>query len=42
MCSAGNHPFGGISTGVGYAAYKQVAEDFDLSYKPWENNPRGY
>ena len=42
MCSSGQHPFGGLSTGVGYAAYKQVAEDFDLSYKPWENNPRGY
>ncbi|MDH4007787.1 MAG: FAD-binding protein, partial [Desulfuromonadales bacterium] len=42
MCSSGNHPFGGLSTGVGYAAYKQVAEDFNLSYKPWENHPRGY
>lgn len=42
LCSSGNHPLGGISTGVGYSCYKKVAGDFKLSYKPWEKNPRGY
>jgi phytoene dehydrogenase-like protein len=42
LCSSGSHPMGGISTGVGYASYKKVAEDFKLSYKPWEKHPRGY
>ena len=42
LCSSGSHPMGGISTGVGYASYKKVAEDFKLSYKPWETHTRGY
>lgn len=42
LISSGQHPFGGISCGVGYAAYKVIAEDFDLEYKPWEGHERGY
>lgn len=42
LCSAGSHPHGGISTGAGYCCYKQLAEDFNLSYRPWEGLDRGY
>ena len=42
LCSSGNHPMGGISTGVGYSCYKKVAGDLKLSYKPWETHERGY
>ena len=42
LCSSGQHPGGGVSAGVGYNAYKVIAEDFGLSYKPWETSGRGY
>ncbi len=42
LCSSGQHPGGGVSAGVGYNAYKVIAEDFDLPYKPWETADRGY
>jgi phytoene dehydrogenase-like protein len=42
LCSSGQHPLGGISCGVGYNAYKVISEDFNLSYKPWETNQRGF
>lgn len=42
LCSSGQHPMGGISCGCGYNAYKVIADDFNLSYRPWETSPRGY
>jgi len=42
LASSGQHPLGGVSAGVGYNAYKAIAEDFGLSYKPWESTGRGY
>ena len=42
LASSGQHPFGGASAGVGYNAYKVIAEDFNLPYKPWETSGRGY
>ncbi|MDX9787425.1 MAG: NAD(P)/FAD-dependent oxidoreductase [Desulfobacterales bacterium] len=42
LCSSGQHPLGGISCGVGYNAYKVIAEDLGLTYKPWETSGRGY
>jgi len=42
LCSSGQHPGGGVSACVGYNAYKVIAEDFSLSYKPWETADRGY
>jgi phytoene dehydrogenase-like protein len=42
LASSGQHPFGGASAGVGYNAYKVIAEDFNLAYKPWETTGRGY
>jgi beta-carotene ketolase (CrtO type) len=42
LCSSGQHPMGGISCGCGYNAYKVIADDFDLKYRPWETDPRGY
>ncbi|MFH0728987.1 MAG: NAD(P)/FAD-dependent oxidoreductase [Pseudomonadota bacterium] len=42
LCSSGQHPMGGISCGCGYNAYKVIARDFDLKYRPWETEARGY
>jgi len=42
LCSSGQHPVGGASAAAGYNAYKSIAEDFDLSYKPWDTTGRGY
>jgi hypothetical protein len=42
LASSGQHPLGGVSAGVGYCAYKVIAEDFNLTYKPWESTGRGY
>jgi phytoene dehydrogenase-like protein len=42
LASSGQHPLGGVSAAVGYNAYKVIAEDFNLTYKPWESTGRGY
>ena len=42
LCGPGQHPFGGVDAAPGYNAYKVVAEDFDLDYRPWLNHERGY
>ena len=42
LCSSGQHPAGGASAAAGYNAYKILAGDFDLSYKPWDTTGRGY
>jgi phytoene dehydrogenase-like protein len=42
LCSSGQYPIGGLSTCSGYNAYKIIAEDLDLPYKPWESHPRGF
>ena len=42
LCSSGQHPGGGASAAVGYNAYKVIAEDFGLSYRPWDTSGRGY
>jgi len=42
LASSGQHPMGGVSAGVGYNAYKVIAQDFDLPYRPWETTGRGF
>jgi phytoene dehydrogenase-like protein len=42
LCSSGQHPAGGVNCAAGYNAYKVIADDFKLSYRPWETSDRGY
>jgi phytoene dehydrogenase-like protein len=42
LCGPGQHPLGAVSCGPGYNAYKVIASDLNLGYRPWAGNGRGY
>jgi phytoene dehydrogenase-like protein len=42
LCGPYMHCFGGISGCTGYNAYKIMAEDYGLNYRPWEKSDRGF
>lgn len=42
LCGPYMHPGGGVSCGPGYCAYKVIAADYGLPYRPWETATRGY